>query len=151
MRRWLIISCLLLLTGLAARAEGRTWQVTETGWGRVHTGISIATAYPERTMGEMSIHRWRKAPGTLKVDFDKREATLSLNRKKDKTYILMTESQPSQTRDGWTFVEYEALDGRNAGCRFWLCKHESGAERLLIFYPFGRPDTVYGYLLSPAN
>ena len=149
MRRLLIIA-LALLTASAAWAQTKTWQVTETGWGKIDRGISIVTR-PERGIGEIFIPRWRKVSGTLTVDFDKKEATLSLSRGKDKRFYLMTESAPRETRDGWTYVEYEGLDGNNAGCRFWLCKHESGAERLLTLYPFWTPDTIYGYRLSSSE
>ena len=151
MKRTLVVLCCLVLAALAARAQSGRWQVSESGWGRIENGISIAHAAAERTMGEMNIHRWRKSPGTLRVDFDKKEAVLSLNGKKDRNFHLMTESRPFQTRDGWTYVEYEALDARNAGCRFWLCTHESGIQRLLILYPYSRPDTIYGYLLTPEG
>ena len=148
MKKTIIIFCLALTAGLSALAQTRTWTVTESGWGRIENGISVAGSFPERSIGEMNIPRWRKTPGTLKVDFDKREAVLSLDRKKEKPFILLTESRPFQTRDGWSYVEYEALDARNAGCRFWICTHESGSQRLLILYPFGRPDTIYGYNLT---
>ena len=149
MKRYLLLLTAALLLGTAASAQ--TWQVTESGWGKVKGGIAIVQAAPKRTIGETDIPRWRKTPGTLRIDFDKREAILSLDRKKDKTFYLMTESRPAQTRDGWTYVEYEALDGNNAGCRFWFCTHENGARRVLVFYPFSAPDTVYGYRLAPEK
>ena len=145
MKRYLLLLAAALLFGIAAHAQ--SCQITESGWGRIKDGISIGHAVQGRTIGEMNIPRWRKTPGGLKIDFDKKEAVISLNGKKPKPYNLMTESQRFQTRDGWSYVEYEALDERNGGCRFWICKHESGAERLLIMYPFVRPDTVYGYML----
>ena len=149
MKKGILILCLALLTGSAAWAQ--TWKVAETGWGRVENAYSVVAVRSEYALGEMNIPRWRKTAGTLKVDFDKREAVISLDRKKDKTYVLMTESRPFQTRDGWTYVEYEALDNRNAGCRFWVCTHESGSQRVLILYPYYSPDTVYGYRLEPED
>ena len=151
MKRLLVLFALALLAGSAAWAQTKSWQVTESGWGRIENGISNSPSMATRTIGEMNIPRWRKTPGTLNVDFDKREASISLNGKKEKTFYLMTESRPFQTRDGWTYVEYEALDNRNAGCRFWLCTHESGSQRVLLLYPWWRPDTIYGYLLSPSE
>ena len=148
MKRFLLIIAIALLAGSAAWAQSRTWALSETGWGRVDFALQQGVI-PMHTMGEINIPRWRKATGTLKVDFEKKEAVLSQSRGKDKTFHLMTESRPHETRDGWSYVEYEALDNRNAGCRFWVCKHESGAERLLVFYPYWTPDTVYGYRLTP--
>ena len=149
MKKGILILCLALLTGSAAMAQ--TWKVSETGWGRIENTYSAQAIRSEYALGEMNIPRWRKTAGTLKVDFDKREAVISLDRKKDKTFVLLTESRPCQTRDGWTYVEYEALDNRNAGCRFWVCTHESGSQRVLILYPYYSPDTVYGYRLDPAD
>lgn len=151
MKRFLILFALALLAGPAAWAQTKSWQVTENGWGKIDRGISVVYARPERGMGEINIPRWRKVSGTLTIDFDKKEANLLLSRGKDKRYYLMTESAPHETRDGWTYVEYEALDENNAGCRFWLCKHESGTERLLTLYPFWSPDTIYGYRLSSSE
>ena len=149
MKGYLLLLVAALFFGTAANAQ--TWQVVESGWGRVKGGIAIVQAAPKRTIGETNIPRWRKTSGELKVDLDKKEAVLSLKGKKDKHYNLMTESQPFQTRDGWSYVEYEALDGNNAGCRFWFCTHESGIRRVLVFYPFSAPDTVYGYMLGPEK
>lgn len=151
MKRMILILALSLLAVSAAWAQPRTWKVTQTGWGRIERGISITHSAPERGIGEMNIPRWRKVSGTLSFDFSKREAVISLDRKKDKTFILLTESRPFQTRDGWTYVEYEALDGTNSGCRFWVCTHESGSQRVLVLYPFYRPDTIYGYNLSSSE
>ena len=144
MKRYLLLLAAALLLGAAAHAQ--TWQVTESGWGRIEKSFTPHYV-PKQTLGEINIPRWRKTPGELKVDFAKKEAVLSLKGKKDKHYNLMTESRPYQTRDGWSYVEYETLDDQNAGCRFWICKHESGTERLLILYPFSNPDTIYGYML----
>lgn len=149
MKKGILILCLALLTGSAAMAQ--TWKVAETGWGRIEDTYSAVNIRSEYAIGEMNIPRWRKTAGTLKVDYDKREAVISLDRKKDKTFVLLTESRPFRTRDGWTYVEYEALDNRNAGCRFWVCTHENGSQRVLILYPYYSPDTVYGYRLAPAE
>ncbi|MCR4859946.1 MAG: hypothetical protein K5910_04710 [Bacteroidales bacterium] len=150
MKRVLLIISLALLAVSAAQAQTKTWQVTETGWGRIEkTYVSILS--PGEGVGEMNIPRWRKVSGTLTVDFDRKEAVLSLPRKKGKTFTLLTESKPYTTRDGWTYVDYKALDGSNSVCHFWLCKHESGAERILTLYPWTSPDTVYGYLLTPEE
>lgn len=144
----LILFLAAALMALPLAAQTKTWQIAETGWGRVEKatrfGIAGSTA-----LGEMNIPRWRKANGTLRINFDKKEAVISLKNKKDKSYYLLTESRPFETRDGWTYVEYETLDERNAGCRFWVGVHEGGMERLLVMYPFSNPDTVYGYLLTP--
>ena len=151
MKKCFLLIVFALLAGSAVWAQPRTWQVSEYGWGQIKSAISVAHSVPERGLGEINIPRWRKASGTLQVDFDKREAVISMDRKKDKHFYLMTESRPFQTRDGWTYVEYESLDDKNAGCRFWLCTHESGTQRVLILYPFYRPDTIYGYLLTPEK
>ena len=135
---------------LPLHAQTKTYQVSQTGWGRVeqgsHFGILGTSA-----IGEMNISRWKKVSGTFTVDFDKKEAVLKQNRKKDKTFTLLSDSRPAETRDGWTFVDYMALDGTNSVCHFWLCKHEDGTERLLTLYPWFYPDTVYGYMLTPAE
>lgn len=149
MKKGIMILCLALLMGLAAQAQ--TWKVTESGWGRIEHSYAVTAVRSEHAIGEMNIPRWRKTAGTIKVDYDKREAVISLDRKKDKTFVLMTESRPFRTRDGWTYVEYEALDNRNAGCRFLVCTHENGSQRVLILYPYYSPDTVYGYRLAPAE
>lgn len=138
------------LVALPLAAQTKTWQIAETGWGRIERAARIGVA-GSTALGEMNIPRWRKTAGTIKVDYDKREAVISLDRKKDKTFVLMTESRPFRTRDGWTYVEYEALDNRNAVCRFWVCTHENGSQRVLILYPYYSPDTVYGYRLAPAE
>jgi len=147
MKKVSLILALALLAGSAAWGQTKTWQVTETGWGRIEK--AFRTFPPVGAgIGEMNIPRWRKAAGTLTIDFDRKEAVLSLPRKKGTTFRLLTESQPYKTRDGWTYVDYQALDGSSTVCRFWLCTHESGAERLLTLYPWTVPDTVYGYRLS---
>ena len=147
-RFFLLIAAALLALPLAAQTK--TWQVAESGWGRIEKASRSGLAGPT-ALGEMNIPRWRKADGTVKIDFDQREAVITLKNKKVKSFYLMTESRPYQTRDGWTYVEYESLDERNAGCRFWLCTHESGTQRLLVLYPFNNPDTVYGYMIIPEE
>lgn len=145
-RIFLLIFTALLALPLAAQKE--TFQVVETGWGRIEKAYRFGVP-STAALGEMNVPRWRKISGTLLVDFDNKEAVITLKNKKVKSYYLMTESRPYQTRDGWTYVEYEALDERNAGCRFWLCTHESGTRRLLVLYPFSTPDTIYGYMIIP--
>lgn len=144
---------LLFLAALAALplcAQTESYRVVETGWGRiekaVRQGIPTYSA-----VGEMNIPRWKKVSGTLTIDFEKKEAVLTQQRKKDKTFTLLSETRPMETRDGWTYVEYMALDGHNSVCHFWLCTHESGIRRLLTLYPWTVPDTVYGYMLAPAD
>ena len=151
MKQRLIILCCLLLAGMTAKAQTLTWQLSETGWGRIEKGFAYAAAMPESSIGEMNIPRWRKATGTLTVNFDKKEAVLTQRGKADKTFTLLSESTPKETRDGWTYIEYMALDAHNSVCHFWLCTHAAGAVRLLTLYPWTRPDTVYGYQLSPAE
>lgn len=150
MKKWMLILALALMSGLACRAQTQTWQLVETGWGRIEksyqNGWNLLTH-----LGEMNIPRWRKAAGSLTIDFDKKEVVLTQRGKADKTFILLSETSPKETRDGWTYVEYMALDAHNSVCHFWLCKHEEGAERLLTLYPWTYPDTIYGYNLAPAE
>ncbi|MBP5337492.1 MAG: hypothetical protein J6Y63_08325 [Bacteroidales bacterium] len=146
----LLILLLAAACFIPLHAQPRTYQVSQTGWGRIEkasrSGIPGTGA-----VGEMNISRWKKVSGTLTVDFDKKEAILKQNHKKDKTFTMLSDSRPMETRDGWTYVEYMALDGTNSVCHFWLCKHEDGTERLLTLYPWFYPDTVYGYMLTPAE
>ncbi|MCR4824804.1 MAG: hypothetical protein K5849_05540 [Bacteroidales bacterium] len=152
MRKWILLFCLALASGWTVQAQTKSWSITETGWGRVELARTYGSLnIYEGGIREMNIPRWRTASGTLRIDYDKREASLSVGRKKEKTFLLLTESRPFTTRDGWSYVEYESLDERNSGCRFLVCTHESGAERLLILYPFSRPDTIYGYRLTPES
>ena len=147
MKKWFFV-LLLVLPCVSGWCQGETFPLTETGWGRIEKSYQNGIL---TNLGEINIPRWRKASGSFTVDFDKKEAVLSQSRGKDKTFYLLTESRPHETRDGWSYVEYEALDNHNAGCRFWVCKHESGAERVLVFYPYWTPDTVYGYRLTPEK
>ena len=146
----LLVMTLALAALLPLHAQTKTYRLTETGWGRIEkasrSGIPGTSA-----VGEMNIPRWKKASGTFTVDFDRKEAVLSQNRKKDKTFTLLSDSRPMETRDGWSYTEYMALDGTNSVCHFWLCKHENGTERLLTLYPWTVPDTVYGYMLTPEE
>ena len=151
MKKCLLISIFALLAIGTAVAQPRTWQIAQAGWGRIEKGIAIAQAMPEQTVGEIIIPRWRKASGTLTVDFDKKDVVLAQRGKAEKTYNLLTEGNTKTTRAGWSYVEYMALDAHNSVCHFWLCKHESGAARLLLLYPWRYPDTVYGYDLTPAE
>lgn len=140
-----------LLTGSAATAQTLHYNVLETGWGRIEKNYKQGASPGFSAVGEMNIPRWRKTSGTLTVDLDKKEVTLTQKRKKDKTFTLLSDTTPGQTRDGWTYTEYMALDGNNSVCHFWLCTHESGLRRLLTLYPWSRPDTVYGYMLEAAE
>ncbi|MBQ9173748.1 MAG: hypothetical protein IJ161_08485 [Bacteroidales bacterium] len=150
MKRLATIFSFALLSATACPGQTRSWEITQSGWGHIQEGISVVFSAPEVTIGEINIPRWRDTPGTVTIDFGKRVASIVINKKKVKTkeYDLMTESEPHKTRDGWTFTEYEGLDELNEGCRFWICRHESGSERILILKPYRRPHTVYGYKLS---
>lgn len=54
----------------------QTWKVAETGWGRIEDTYSAVNIRSEYAIGEMNIPRWRKTAGTIKVDYDKREAVI---------------------------------------------------------------------------
>ena len=147
MRKWMILTVLALLVCVAAQAQPRTWRITESGWGRVESSYRQSTLV-DPPLGEMNIPRWRKVSGTLTIDFEKKEVTLSLDRKKDKTFYLLAQHAPAVTRDGWTYDRYMAMDGNSTVCHFWLGVHESGAQRLLTLYSWTLPDTIYGYRLA---
>ena len=150
MKKTVLILFLGLLAGISAAAQTVNYRVLETGWGRIEKSYRQSTLV-ELGVGEMNIPRWRKTSGTLRIDFDRKEVVLSIRGKKDKTFTLLSESRPFATRDGWSYVDYMGLDGNNSVCHFWLCKHESGAQRLLTLYPWMVPDTVYGYRLELAE
>lgn len=148
MKRGLIILCCLFLAGLAGKAQTKTWQISETGWGRVEKSYRQSN-WAGPPLGEMNIPRWRQVSGTLTIDFDKKEVVLSLDRKKGKTFVLLAQRDPAVTRDGWTYDRYMAMDGTSTVCHFWLGTHESGREQLLTLYSWTLPDTIYGYRLIP--
>lgn len=147
MKKWIFVF-LLVLPCLSGWGQSEKYQLTETGWGRIEKSYQNGIL---TNLGEINIPRWRKASGSFTVDFDKKEAVLSQRGKKDKTFTLLSETSPKQTRDGWTYVEYMALDGSNSVCHFWICRHESGWQRLLTLYPWWYPDTVYGYNFGPEE
>jgi len=153
MKRIVLFFSFALLFTMACHVQTRSWKITQSGWGHIQEGISVVFSAPEVSVGEINIPRWRETPGTVTIDFGKRTASIVIDKKKGKTkeYDLMTESEPHKTRDGWTFTEYEGLDELNEGCRFWLCRHESGSERILILKPYRRPHTVYGYSLTSGE
>ena len=82
----LLILLLAAACFIPLHAQPRTYQVSQTGWGRIEkasrSGIPGTGA-----VGEMNISRWKKVSGTLTVDFDKKEAILKQNHKKDKTFV----------------------------------------------------------------
>ena len=151
MKRVIFLFVFALLAIPAAWAQNKSWTLTDSGWGRVDTGSRPLGASPELVMGEINITRWRKASGTVKADFDKKTVVISQNRSKDKKYQLLTESRPSETRDGWSYVVYDAMDSHNSRSRMWICKHENGTERILVFYPAYAPQKVYAYMLKSAE
>lgn len=146
----IVILFLAALAALPLCAQTETYRVVETGWGRIEKAVRQGISH-DTAIGEMNIPRWRKVSGTLTIDFDKKEVLLTQQRKKDKTFTLLSDSRPMETRDGWTYIEYMALDGHNSVCHFWICTHESGIRRLLTLYPWSFPDTVYGYMLAPTD
>ena len=152
MRKVFVTLCLMLMVASSAMAQTKTWKVVESGWGRIDWGwkqLNPGGAASDMAIDEMNIHRWKKTPGTLTVDFGKNTAELELSRKKSKSFNLLTESQTFKSRDGWTYVEHLAADTSNASCRFWLCENPDGFQRLLVIYP--RARAVYGYMLVPSE
>ena len=147
MKKWFFV-LLLVLPCVSGWCQSEKYQLTETGWGRIEKSYQNGIL---TNLGEINIPRWRKASGSMTIDFDKKEAVLTQRGKADKTFTLLSETSPKETRDGWTYVEYMALDGNNSVCHFWICRHESGRQRLLTLYPWSRPDTVYGYNFDPEE
>ena len=146
----LIVALVAVALCVSAWGQTKVYRLTETGWGRIGETYK-QSVLADWVVSDIAIHKWKKATGTFTVNFDKREAVLTQRGKADKTFNLLTEGSPKETRDGWTYVEYMALDGHNSVCHFWLCKHESGAERLLTLYPWTVPTAAYGYLLTPEQ
>ena len=67
------------LVALPLAAQTKTWQIAETGWGRIERAARIGVA-GSTALGEMNIPRWRKTDGALRIDCDKKEAAYIHNR-----------------------------------------------------------------------
>lgn len=143
----LFVSFLLLAGGLAAHAQTERYSIKESGWGRTETGLIkfIGTPY-EGTISELDIHRWRKTPGEIVVNFDERELTVRQGRK-EINYVLLTESYTHRIRSGWDYVDYLALENGTTLCRVWICTHESGAKQVCVLFN----NFVQGYRIEAAE
>ena len=143
----LFVAFLLLAGGVTTSAQTERYSIKESGWGRTETGVTkIANIPYEGTISELDIHRWRKTPGEIVVDFDERELTVRLARK-EINYVLLTESYTHRIRDGWDYVDYLALENGTTLCRVWICTHESGAKQVCVLFN----NFVQGYRIEAAE
>ena len=141
----LMVSLVLACGVMSARTE--KYAIPFSGWGRLEirsktNGISAI----DPKVSELDIHRWRKAGGELDLDLDGKLVTVRLPRK-EITYNLLTESYVHKANDGWSYVEYLALENDHTFCRVWVCTHEGGDKQFLVLYP----TFVQGYKLAPAE
>ena len=147
MKHFTIILAALLLSALAASAQTETYSVTQSGWGRLEVKPRVVgvTSY-DYMVSEVDIHRWRKAEGELILDKEYKRLTLRLARK-EIDYVLLTDSYVHQSKDGWSYVEHQALENDRTYCRVWDCTHEDGSRQILVLYP----SFVQGYKITPVK
>lgn len=147
MKKLVLFIAFLLLAGSVASAQTERYVITFSGWGRLEVKPRVVgvSSY-DYTVSEVDIHRWRKTDGELILDKEYKRLTLRLPRK-EIDYVLLTDSYVHQSKDGWSYVEHQALENDRTYCRVWDCTHEDGTRQILVLYP----TFVQGYKITPAE
>ena len=144
MKKFIIsLFAVALLGCCVASAQTEKYKVTESGWGRPDFGMSLGAGGNVLTMTELPIHRWRKTKGEAVLDMEERQLTFTLPRK-EIFYHLLTESYVHKDRNGWSYVDYLALENDVTLCHVWVCTHEDGSRQICIVFN----NFVQGYRIT---
>jgi len=141
----MIIVAALLLSGMAFAQSGR-YIITNSGWGRPETGLSVGAGPTSLAMLSLDVHRWRKTPGELILDLEGKKVTVRLPRK-EVSYDLLTESYTYKDKNGWNYVDHLALENGTTLCRVRDCTHEDGTRQLYVLFN----NFVQGYKIVPTD